>query len=492
MRINRHVLRVVAYAGLIAAFHATTAAAQGTAGALPVDSAIAPRDPAPDPATSTKDTTADAADTTSPPSEPVSPPGNAFARRLLNAGVNLRGSEIDQFARDPIGGVRLGNTNVGQLNFGADFDLKKIVGLDGASFHAVLYRDYGYALNQNYTGTFTKQQYIYKNPYPQLHLGLFAYEQKLLEDRLDIQFGRLGSTAYYGHLVTNCKFISGTLCGEPRIIVSEAGLSLLPSATWGTNVRYRPTPHTYVETGIFEVNPTTAPSKGWDFSLARDTGFTAPAELAWSDPDPKTARYPFELKVGSYVSTATLADPFFNTLGTSRGLHGGTARSDTIDRDGVYVMGDRVIWRPDPDRTESLNVFGGIVQQLEEAEIMRQQIYTGLVWTAPFKSRAEDTLAFSLSEFELTPGERAYLRDARIKAGGSGTNDARQFDYEVTYSLHLIRGVELMSSVQYIQHPDNSTIPNTAVLPKNLLTYSLGIRMDLGYMAGFNKGQSSD
>jgi porin len=106
--------------------------------------------------------------------------------------------------------------------------------------------------------------------------------------------------------------------------------------------------------------------------------------------------------VGGYVSTAPLSDPYYNTLGLSRALHGGTARQDSFDRDGVYVMGDRVIWRPDPDRTESISVFGGIVQQLEEAEIMRQQIYTGFVWTGPFNNRPKDTLGLSISEFELT------------------------------------------------------------------------------------------
>jgi porin len=49
-----------------------------------------------------------------------------------------------------------------------------------------------------------------------------------------------------------------------------------------------------------------------------------------------------------------------------------------------------------------------------------------------------------------------------------------------------------MASLQYVIHPDNSTIPNTAILPGNLLVYSLGVRMDLGYMAGFMRGQSSD
>ena len=424
--------------------------------------------------------------------ESSNPYGNPFAQRLEDLGINPRGSEIDQWARNPSGGVAEGDTNVGQVNFGADLNLKKLFGLDGGSFHVVVYRDYGKALNQDFTGTFTKQQFIYKNPYPQLHLGLFAYEQKLFDDRLDINLGRLGSTTFYGHLVTNCQFMSGTTCGEPRIIVSEAGLSLLPSATWGTNIKFRPTAHTYVESGIFEVNPTTAPSNGLHWSTADATGYTVPTELAWTQTDPATTRYPFELKAGAYVSTAPLTDPYYNTKGQSRGLHGGTALQNKHVRDGVYVMGDRVIWRPDPDRLESISLFGGVVQQLEQAEIMRQQIYTGFVWTAPSAYRPKDTLAFSVSEFELTPGERYYLRDARIKAGGSGANAAHQIAYEITYSWHLVPGVELMPSLQYIQHPDNSTIPNTTTVPENLFVYGIGIRMDLGYMAGFSRGQSSD
>jgi porin len=424
--------------------------------------------------------------------ESSNPYGNPFAQRLEDLGINLRGSEINQWARNPSGGVAEGDTNVGQVNFGADLNLKKLFGLDGGSFHVVVYRDYGKALNQDFTGTFTKQQFIYKNPYPQLHLGLFAYEQKLFDDRLDINLGRLGSTTFYGHLVTNCQFMSGTTCGEPRIIVSEAGLSLLPSATWGTNIKFRPTAHTYVESGIFEVNPTTAPSNGLHWSTADATGYTVPTELAWTQTDPATTRYPFELKVGAYVSTAPLSDPYYNTKGQSRGLHGGTALQNKHVRDGVYVMGDRVVWRPDPARLESVSLFGGVVQQLEQSEIMRQQIYTGFVWTAPSAYRPKDTLAFSVSEFELTPGERYYLRDARIKAGGSGVNAAHQIAYEITYSWHLVPGVELMPSLQYIQHPDNSTIPNTTTVPENLLVYGIGIRMDLGYMAGFSRGQSSD
>ncbi|MEA3177264.1 MAG: porin [Gammaproteobacteria bacterium] len=450
---NRHLLSIAVCLGLVTAGTATTVCAQGA-------------DPAGD---------------------------NPFARYLLDKGINLRGALIDQYARNPTGGVREGSANVGQFNIGLDLNLGKLVGLDGGSFHITEYRDYGNSFNQDVSGTFTKQQYIYKNPFPQWHLGLFAYEQKLLNDRLDILIGRLGTTTFYGHLTTNCHFVSGNLCGEPRIIVSEAGFSLLPSATWGTNIKFRPTAHTYVETGIFEVNPTTSASNGVHFSTADATGYTVPVELAWTNTDATATRYPFELKTGAYVSTAPLTDPYFNTLGLSRALHGGTARkADEPDRKGVYVMGDRAIWRPDPSGRESISVFAGAVQQLEAAEIARQQIYTGFIWTAPFKHRLQDTLGVSVSEFALTPGEQAYLRDARLKAGGTGSNAIHQIDYDVTYTWHVARGVELMPSIQYLMHPDNSTIPNTRVLPKNLLVWALGLRMDLGYIAGFPKTQSSD
>jgi porin len=424
--------------------------------------------------------------------EPLPKPLADFASYLQDRGINFRGSEIDQWAANPSGGVREGHTNVGQFQAGLDLDLHKLIGLPDTLFHFVVYRDYGYALNVQDTGTFTKEQYIYKNAYPQWHLGLFALEERLFDNRLDIFIGRLGSTNYYGHLVTNCQFVSGTLCGEPRMLVSQTGLSLLPSATWGSNVKFRPTPHTYIEMGAFEVNPTVQPSNGLHWSTKDATGFTLPIEWAWVNSNPTTTRYPFELKFGAFESTAPLTDPYYNTKYQSKALHGGTALVDSSDRYGVYAMGDKVVWRPDANATRSLNVFGYVAQMLETNEIMQQQIDTGFVLTAPFNGRPLDTFAFSVSEFQLTKGEQLFLQDSRIKLKGGGSQAEHQIDWELTYSMHLVRGVEFMSSVQYMMHPDNSQIPATTSTPKNIFAYALGIRIDLGYALGFRRGTASD
>jgi porin len=427
-----------------------------------------------------------------PASKEPALPRSKLVQKLLDDGVNIRASEIDQYAKNTTGGVKQGSHNVGQFYIGADFDLGKIFGWSGASFHFTAYRDYGLSLNALVTGTYNKQQYIYKNAFPRWHLGLFSYEQKAFDDRLDVQIGRLGSTTYFGHLVVNCQFVSANTCGEPRMLVSETGLSLLPSATWGGNVKFKTTEDTYVDVGAFEVNPDVQPSNGLDWEIKHSTGYTLPIEFGWAQNDPKTVQYPFELKGGVYESTAPLTDINMNTKGEPLGIDGGKAATDNHIRDGFYVMGDKVIWRPDPDSPRSFNVFGGWVQQLEDQEIMHQQIYTGFVMTGPFSFRPYDTLGLNISEFEMTPEEQAYLAEVRKKEGGTGVNALHQTDYDLTYSIHLVKGLELMPSLQYIVHPDNSSIPKTSVLPKNLFVYAISLRVDIGVLMGFRPAAAND
>jgi len=494
---KRVVARNMLYVGLLAALLVPAAHAQAASpdegngpAANWADSYAASQSPVPQAGgSSAPDNSAAAA--TSAMREPMLPRA-AWVQNLIDDGVNLRASLVDQYARNPTGGVYQGSRNVGQFYVGADLDLAKMFGWSGASFHVTVYRDYGLSLNALDTGTYTKQQYIYKNPYPRWHLGLFSYEQKALDDRLDIQVGRLGSTTYFGHLVVNCQFISANTCGEPRMLVSETGLSLLPSATWGGNVKYKTTENTYVDVGAFEVNPEVQPSNGLDWEIKHSTGYTVPLEFGWVNNNPRNVQFPFELKGGVYMSTAPLTEVDTNTKGLPLGIYGGTAAIDHHVRDGFYLMGDKVIWRPDPDSPRSFNVFGGWVQQLEQQEIMHQQIYAGFVMTGPFASRPFDTLGLNVSSFQLTNGEQAYLAEERAKLGGSGWNARHQFAYDLTYSIHLVKGLELMPSVQYIVHPDNSAIPKTPILPRNLFAYAIGLRADIGVLMGFRPAAAND
>lgn len=421
----------------------------------------------------------------------VDPKTNVLQRWAAD-GVFIRANLIDQYATNPRGGVDQGRTNVGQFNIGADLDMSKLAGIGGGSFHFTVYRDYGNGLNHDVTGTFAKQQYIYKNEYPQWHLGLFAWEQKWLDNRLDVLFGRLGTTSYYAHLVTNCQFQSGTHCGVPRLINSEAGYSLLPSATWAMNVNYKLTKHSYIEAGAYEVNPTTSASNGLDFSIANANGVTFPVEWGWVRMDPAENPHGFEIKAGGYLSTAPLNDPYYSTTGRSRGRYGGTAARASSNRSGVYLMGDRVVWRDGPASSRNLDVFAGVAHQLETDEIMRSQVYTGFVLTGPFASRPSDTVGLTVSYFRMTDAERDYLRDARIKAGGHGSNNPNQVDIELNYGWKPVPGITLMPNIQYLIHPDNSGIAATKVLPKNMIVYGLNFQMNISRLFGLRRPQTAE
>ena len=152
----------------------------------------------------------------------------ALGQRLADDGIRFRSLLTNEYADTTQGGASQGHTNVGQWYIGTDLDFDKIVGWKGASFHFTLYRDYGEGSSKHVTGTFFKQQDIYKNEYPEWHFGLFAFEQRLFHDHLDVIVGRLGTTAYYGHLVSNCYFQNGSTCGVPTVLNSETGFGLPP------------------------------------------------------------------------------------------------------------------------------------------------------------------------------------------------------------------------------------------------------------------------
>ena len=109
----RYSLRCVISIGFLLAVEATGVSAQDTS------AGTYNRVPLSDAATTT---------TEGAVNEPIPKPLADFANMLQDHGVNFRGSEIDQWAANPSGGVREGHTNVGQFQAGLELVLKKLIG----------------------------------------------------------------------------------------------------------------------------------------------------------------------------------------------------------------------------------------------------------------------------------------------------------------------------------------------------------------------------
>lgn len=419
-------------------------------------------------------------------------PLGTVGSQLADDGIRFRALLTNEVATNVTGGAKQGTTNVGQVYIGADADLEKLVGWEGGKVHVTVYQDYGHGLSKNDTGTFFKQQDIYKNEFPYLHVGLISFEQTLLDDRLDVMVGRLGTTAFYGHLQPNCYFQQGATCGVPVVLNSEAGFSLLPSATWGGNVKYKINDKLYFESGAFEVNPSTAQTQGLDFSTAAATGVTVPFELGYENADFRKVRFPHEWKIGGYASTGDRTDPFFNAKNQSAGLTNTPLRNATSLRSGLYIMGDQTIWRPDPESLKSISLFGGYIQPLESDEIIDRQIYAGMLLRGPFQGREQDTIGFSATYLHVSAKEMAYLNDNRIRLHGGGIENPNEFAFELNYGIQIGNATRLTPNVQYVVNPDSSALPKIAFVPKSIVTFGLKLTMDLARLSGLPAQAASE
>jgi porin len=412
-------------------------------------------------------------------------PLSAQGKQLDDLGIRIRSQLVDEFAGNPIGGVHQGSTNVGQIQLGATFDLNKMVGIEGAQVYINFLQDYGHGLSHDVTGTFTKAQEIYKNEFNIARLGVIAYEQKLLDNRLDIFVGRLGTTSFYGRLTNGCYFESGISCSVPQVLNSSAGFTFPTSASWGSNVRYWVSPDSYLEAGAFEVDPFIQQTNGFNWSINHATGVTVPFEYSKGIFDLDKERYPGNFKIGGYVSTASFNNPFLNTRGQSIGLMGGTPLPSSELRSGFYMMGEKTVWRPSDRDVKSIALFGGWIQPIDyDDEVVSTQIYGGATLRAPLASRPHDILSFEANYYRVSNAEVEFLRDARIKAGGSGINNPNEFAFEMDYSALLYRGVRLTPNIQYIIHPDNSALPMTKVLPKDEIVLGMKLTVNFSSMLG--------
>jgi len=411
---------------------------------------------------------------------PLKPVADAL-KHLNRQGVHVRAQVVEEPAMNVRGGVSHGKTIAGQFQFGVDLDLKKLLDIDGAKFHVTVFRDTGYSLSAEHVGVNYSTQEIYKNPYERIHFGVFAYEQNFFHDRFNWVFGRLGTTSYFARLPELCNFLNGAVCGIPTVLKSESGLVLPPSSTWGTRLLFHSTPHLDFSLGANEINPTASPSNGLHWGLENKTGHSVEFETGYHH-DLHETPYPYQIKVGVVHSQAPHANPYFNTAGESLALYGGKPRQKR-NRGSVYMVADKTIWRS-ASRPSNISIFGTYTRETDKEEIYGSQNAAGMIWTGPFPHRPIDKLSFEVFDLTLTPLERAFLHDSRVKAGGSGWNASHEYELDASYNYAILPGLRVMPDVQYIVHPDNSKLPHTRKVPNNALVVGVQLVINIGSLLG--------
>src|SRR5882724_6534275 len=111
--------------------------------------------------------------------------------RLEEAGVSPTFTFVTDIAGNPVGGRDQGVTHADNLGLDLLFDLDKLVGLKGGSFLVSMSQRSGSSLSREHVGNVFAIQQVYGGQ--TFHLIDVAYQQKLLDDRVELWLGRIAA-----------------------------------------------------------------------------------------------------------------------------------------------------------------------------------------------------------------------------------------------------------------------------------------------------------
>jgi porin len=431
------------------------------------------------------DSAAEAADTLG---QSATPPTIAPGVFDLGNGLSVLMNYTGQAAANPVGGIRQGSAYAGQLFFGLDGDLNRIAGIQGGSFHVAVTNRHGRNLADDRIGNNTSVQEIFGGGQT-TRLTLLSYQQKLFDDRVDIEVGRLVANIAFLNSPLYCNFQSNSACGNPTFVFKTSNFTFWPVSSWGAHAKAWLTDKVFFHAGVYEVNPRHQQpgDNGLDFATKGATGAIMPFELGYSTTFANDG-LPRNYGIGGYVDRSDYADPVLDATGGAA-LFSGAGAARRFGRSGVYARFDQMVWRPDPTAPQGLSVFGVAMKGTSGRQIEDYFLELGAVQTGTFAGRPYDTVGFVINTQKFSSLGLANIRLARAAQGlGRGDVPTQQVMMELNYGIQVTPAIRLTPNLQYILNPDQTRFPFRRKTIPDAFVVGAKLSVDLFTLAGLAGG----
>ncbi len=404
---------------------------------------------------------------------------------LLNDGIDIHGLGFYHFVANPSAGAETGNrSSFGFFIPQIDFDLQRLIGLQGGSLHVA---ESLFPLKSNNPnmifqtgGVLTGYQTV---PIGTTHtLSLLTYEQKLLGDRLEIEFGRTSPYEYF-FLPNGLDVLTQT----STVLYADGDLAQLPWPVWGARATYHLTPLWYLQGGAFEDNFRRAVTNGTDFNVAGATGAQVIAEAAYRSEFAEEA-YPANLEAGvEYNSSAgggnikgTIAP--FNANETAANYRGGGV---------IFFQGKKVIWRgvaPHDAPPANLAVYGSVNAAVDKPQPFDFDAFLGVNYVGFLPRHPFDGLGFQVHYQRMSQIEASF--ESRIETSFSGrpiTQPRDGYAFELIGNIGLTRWAVFEPFVEYITAPDSYEFAFHPDKPKDGFIGGAYLTVSIGNLLGTSR-----
>ncbi|MFT8855497.1 carbohydrate porin [Acetobacter orientalis] len=407
---------------------------------------------------------------------------------LKDYGITFHALLIDNFVSNVVGGVKPGTRLQNALGvIETQINLEKLVGWKGAQIN--FGEDIFFLRNNNKHWSQQVGDNIIGYQPPHLfrgnYLSQLTLDQKLMNDKLEIEAGRANISRYF--LVPNCNQI---LTCFKDIWSQDAGISTFVYATWSGHVVYHITPSWYVQAAATEVNSKTFFTNGWQWDAQNASGAAGVGEVAYRRGFDQTA-YPSMYEFLGYYNSSTVNDPIKTVAGTSKLYDRHSAVQTHTGLSGIFFSGQQYVWRKDHGATKdphgmALAVYGGAGTDFQSYAPIEAEAYLGAFIQAPFKSRPLDSYGIQFHWSKLGPREQQFLGQANKLSGGDGREPgADHLVADIHAHTFLFSNVALEPSLQYVINPNTYYAPMTAKHPHDALEVGATLFVYLDKMADF-------
>jgi porin len=387
---------------------------------------------------------------------------------LENQGIYLLLDATAEVAGNVSGGYKQGVTSANQVAFEADIDWQRLAGLTGLSTHVIFVNRSGYSDSLLIGDNVAPVQEIYgASGNVLVHLVSAYAELTLLDGRIDIAAGQMNVENDFASSPLYCNFMNNALCGDPKALpAGDLGHSAFPDGVWAGRIRVRPTPDTYIETGLYEVDQGLYTNEyfgsGFQTNMSQDSGVYVPVEFAYQ-PSIGADRLVGHYKLGfGYDSTP------YKSFASALPAVAGQPAPGLSHNVQVWVLVDQMLVRQGPGDQDGIIALAGFAHNDPTVSAFAEQYFAGLIDRGFWPARPQDAVGL-LFNYNTMSGTLGAVQATQAELGLPFSNGATGVQshetlLEVNYNIHVYRGVDFRPEFEYVFRPNaQSNIRNAAV-----------------------------
>jgi porin len=395
--------------------------------------------------------------------------------KLSDLGIQVSLTGVDEAVLNLSGGLRQNAQEAGQVALQTQFDLQKSLGLTGASVLMTLVSRWG---RDAATDAGIPALQLLNEVYGRgniLRLEELAWNQKLLDDRIEITAGRLA----FGDEIFSfpCDFINLTFCpGQAGNLVGNY-IYNWPVSQWAAVGQLNFGSQGYLKAGIYDANPAylnTTPNPAlWPTAPQDSQGVIVPAEVAWT---PKFGALQGSYQFGGWwnnsaapnVATSINGEPILVS-----GLPG-------LPGHGRYgfstVLQQRLTYDPaNADPKNGLNAFVLATYTDRRTSMLDYQIFWGVVQYGLGTWRPKDGFGIAVGTTHVNPNVANAQILANALGVGPGFVQRNEYVTEAWYGWQAAPWLNLKLDAQYVICPGGYTTPT------NRNAFVLGVRTTVDF-----------